>query len=164
MPKMDAAIYATHMDNVLKLARRKGGVSKPQLIEELNVTRSIATGLIERAGLQEDEALRAGRTQFFVEGDTPPAPVATPPEVKRSVTPPEVKAVAVPVSGDTGTVEPVDTLADLDAQIMDTRNTLREAAAKSGKALGEWATHQALVDALRARLTELVSSRLHASS
>jgi len=162
MPKLDGAIYAAHMDNVLKLARRKGGVSKPQLIEELNVTRSIASGLIERAGLQEDESLRAGRTQFFVEGDDAPEPEVK--AVKQSVAAPEVKAVAVPVSDSTGNPEEVDTLADLDAQIVDTRTTLREAAAKAGKALGDWATHQALVDALRERMTELVAKRLRASS
>jgi len=161
VPKLDSAIYAAYMDNVLRLARRKEGVSKPQLIEELNVTRSIATGLIERAGLQEDEALKQGRTQFFVERVASPA-VA---EVKQAAAlPPEVKAAATPVSDDTGAQEEPDTVAELDAQIVDTRNTLREAAAKSGKALGEWATNQALVDALRARMTELVAKRLRASS
>lgn len=159
MPKMDSAIYATYMDSVLKLARRKGGVSKPQLIEELNVTRAIATGLIERAELQEDEGLKQGRTQFFVEGGDPPIP-----KVKQSVVPPEVKAVATPVSDAARVQEELDTTAELDAQIVDTRNTLREAAAKTGKAMGEWATNQALVDALRDRMSELVAKRLRASS
>ena len=39
----------------------------------------------------------------------------------------------------------------------------REAAAKAGKALGEWATHQALVDALRERMTDLATRRMNAS-
>jgi hypothetical protein len=52
----------------------------------------------------------------------------------------------------------------LDAEIVDTRNARKEAAAKAGKALGEWATHQALVDALRERMTGLAVKRMNAGS
>jgi hypothetical protein len=147
MPRMDAAIYAAHIDNVLKLAKREGGVSKPQIISELNVTRAVASGLVEKAGLTLDR--KEGRTEYFAasENGTPVAPAP-----KQSKAP----AVAEPTSD--------DLIAELDAQIVDTRGALREAAAKAGKALGEWATHSALVDALRERMTSLASQRMDASS
>lgn len=157
MPKMSTAVFAAHMDNVLKLARRKGGVSRPEIISELNVSRTIANSLIEKADLKLDRT--EGRTEFFV-GDGEPEKVV----VKQSVVPPEAQAVATPVDDSTGLEEEDADLADLDAQIVDTRNAMREAAAKCGKAMGEWATHQALVDALRERMTELATKRMNSSS
>jgi len=155
MPRMDAAIYAAHMDNVLKLAQREGGVSRPQLISELNVTRSVASALIDKCGLALDH--KDGRTEYFT-----PTPVAAGPQVKQS-TPPAVKAVATPESDDTGEVDPLEGIAALDAQILETRASLRGAAVKSGKALMEWGTQQAIVDAMRVRLSELVVERFRAS-
>lgn len=155
MPRMDASIYAAHMDNVLKLARRKGGVSRPQIISELNVTNAVATGLIKKCGLQKLD--KQGRTQFFgLNGDTA-APENT--TVKQS-RPAAAKAVAIPVSIDAQPEDEDDAIAELDAQIVDTRNALRAAAAKAGKALGDWATHSALVDSLRERMTQLAKKRM----
>jgi hypothetical protein len=157
MPRMDSAIYAAHMDSVLKLARREGGVTRPQIMEELNVTRAVAAGLIEKSGLKLDR--RVGRTEFFTSDGTTPAPAPTPPpktEAKQSVS---ATKVATPVSDAVAPVDD-DELAELDAQIIDTRNAMREAAEKAGKFLGEWATHQAMVDALRQRMTELCTRRM----
>lgn len=166
MPRMGSEIYAAHMDRVLKLASRDGGVSRPQLIKELGVSRPVATKLIEKCGLEFDR--KDGRTEYF---SAPNGTGATPKaetlpevvEVKQS-TPAAVQAAVVPTSDDTGTDEELDSLAELDEEIVETRNALREAAAKAGKALGEWATHQALVDALRQRMTELAERRMRACS
>ena len=154
MPRMNAAVLAAHIDNVLKLARREGGVSRPEIMNELNVTRTVAGTLIDKAGLALSR--REGRTEYFS------APAGKT-EVKQSKPdlPPEAKAAAAPVSADTGTEPEDDDVAELDAQIIDTRNAMREAAAKAGKAMGEWATHQALVDALRERMTELATKRMN---
>lgn len=157
MPRLGAEVYAAHMDNVLKLARRKGGVSRPQIIDELNITRAVANGLIEKAGLEIDR--KEGRTEYFKAPTNGVAPAK--PEVKQSK-PVAAAEVAKPTSSDTGDTD-LDDLAALDEQIVDTRNTLREAATKAGKALGEWATHQALVDALRVQLQELAAKRMSLS-
>jgi len=154
MPKMGAAIYAAHLDSVLKLAHRCGGVSRPQIINELNVTRAVAEGLMVAAGLCEDEALKKGRTQFFVSTGK-----ANSVAVAKQSTP---RAVAVPKSTDALAASD-DATAELDAQLIDTRNTLRAAAAKAGEALGEWMTHQAMVDAMRQRLQDLAVKRLSIS-
>jgi len=163
MPRMDASIYAAHMDNVLRLARREGGVSRPQIIEELNITRPVANGLIEKAALSLSR--KDGRTEYFTvsNGGTPPKV-----EVKQSKQPlPEaVIESARPTSDDTGSgsVSVDAEIAKLDAQILATRNELREAAAKAGRALGEWATHQSMVDALRCQMTSIATKRMSLSS
>ena len=154
MPRMSSAIYAAHLDNVLKLAKRMGGVSRPQIINDLQVTRAIAGGLIEKAELSLDRT--EGRTEFFTA--EPKVEEVRQPAAKQSV----VKAKATPESTD-ALIDDDDHIAELDAQIIDTRDSLRVAAAKAGKALGEWATHQALVDALRERITELAVKRMNAS-
>jgi len=160
MPRMDAAIYAAHMDNVLKLARRKGGVSRPEIIAGMNVTRAVASGLIEKAGLAMDR--KEGRTEYFVAQNGASVP-AEPVAAKQSKIPAPAKAVAVPESADAAAVKD-DTIAELDAQIIDTRDSMRKAGAAAGKAIGEWATQHALVDALRERMTELAVKRMNASS
>jgi len=154
---MDSAIYAAHIGNVLKLAAAEGGVSKPQLVSSLNVTRAVASGLIEKAGLTV--ARKEGRTEYFAIAEEGAAPAPVPPKQSKTKT-----AVAKPVSADTGDDGSDDLIAELDAQIVDTRGALREAADKAGKALGEWATHSALVDALRERMTGLAIKRMNASS
>lgn len=177
MPRMSAAVYAAHVDNLLKLARKKGQVSRVEVADALNVTRAVASTVIEKAGLKPVPRQKGqGRADYFKlpaaedleVGDTVGGVGVVvskgEPAVKQSKSPPPVKAVAIPASDATG-MESVDVdVAELDAQIVDTRNTLREAAAKAGKALGDWATHQALVDALRERLTELAARRMNASS
>ena len=174
MPRMGSAIYAAHMTSVLKLAAREGGVSRPQLIEELSVSRPVVNALIEKFALVLDR--KEGRTEFFktngdvtaeVLDEATSAPVVEAPEVKQSAPapelPPEVKEAAIPDTDDTGEPDILDCIADLDAQIMDTRNTLRDAAKKSGEALAEWATQSAMVDALRKRLADLAVDRMKLS-
>jgi hypothetical protein len=151
MPRMNAAIYAAHMDNTLKLAAAAGGVSRNQLVDKLNVTRAVATKLINESGLAVTRKI--GRTEFFAE------PVEDLVVAKQSK-PDAVKASTVPTSTNAAD-ETDESLAELDAQIVDTRNALREAAGKAGKALGEWATHSALVDALRERMTDLATKRMN---
>ncbi len=151
MPRMDSAIYAAHMDSVLKLARRAEGVSRPQLIDDLNVTRVVASKLIEECRLVLDRT--EGRTEYFKASDaTPaaaPAVTAAPPKnaVKQAQAPAAV-AVATPTSDSTG----------------DDGDDGDDAADKVGKALGEWAANQALVDSLQTRMTKLASKRMSLSS
>jgi len=166
MPRMDAAIYAAHLDNVLKLAKRKEGVSRPEIISELNVTRAVANGLIEKCGLALDR--KDGRTEYYTSnGEAKPTPepekVEAKVEAKQSKVAAPAQAAAVPESTDAAAVSD-DDVAELDAQILDTRDSMRKAAAAAGKALGEWATQQALVDALRERMTKLAVRRMNASS
>jgi len=180
---MDSAIYAAHMDSVLKLARRAEGVSRPQLIDDLNVTRVVASKLIEECRLVLDRT--EGRTEYFKASDaTPaaaPAVTAAPPKnaVKQAQAPAAV-AVATPTSDSTGDDgddgddddgvdgddgdDLVDRLATIDAELIDTRRALFAAADKVGKALGEWAANQALVDSLQTRMTKLASKRMSLSS
>ena len=164
MPKLAPAIYAAHMDSVLKLARRDEGVSRPQIISELNVTRAVASGLIEKCELSLNR--KDGRTEYYrKEGEDAaavPEPVVEPVAAKQSKPPAPAKAEAKPESSEAAEAEE-DIIAELDAQILDTRSGLREAAAKAGKALGDWATHQAVVDALRERMTMLATKRMNAS-
>lgn len=164
MPRMDAAIYAAHMDNVLKLARREGGVSRPQIIKELNITRAVANGLIEKAALELDRT--EGRTDFFKapDGIKPPETDPTKPEVKQSKPETAAQAAATPSSDDTGqTDDKLAELAALDEQIFETREALVKAAKAAGEALGEYATKQALVDAMRQQMQELVARRMRIS-
>lgn len=155
MPRLGAEVYASHMNNTLKLARREGGVSRPELISELNITRAVANGLIEKAGLELDR--KEGRTEYF---KAPEAEDSPKPDVKQSK-PETASKVATPASDDPGE-EPDElaALAELDEQILDTRKLLCEAAEKAGKALAEWGTQQALVDALRQRMQELATKRM----
>lgn len=158
MPRLGADIYAAHMDNLLKLARREGGVSRPEIISELNITRAVANGLIDKAGLTLDR--KEGRTEYFSAPTADDAPKA---DVKQSK-PEPAASVATPVSDSTGEKDDLAEIAALDDQILDTRNALRAAAEKAGKALGEYATQQALVDALRQRMQELAVKRMSLSS
>lgn len=172
MPKLASDLYAAYQDRVLTLAAKGGGVSRPQIMETLNVSRSIADTMIEKCKLKVER--KEGRTEFFVLPGTPApaAPVAPPePEVAplaekdENLLPPEVE--------EAGVVEPnpLDRLADvvetddqvvsaIDREIASTRTALREAALRAGKAMGEWACQQALVDTLREKMTELVGRRL----
>lgn len=175
MPKLAADLYATYQDGVLKLAAKPGGVSRPQIMESLNVSRAIADTMIERCNLKVDR--KEGRTEYFVlpgvssNGTAPHEhePEDVQPLAENDELPPGVDAAVV--------VEPnaLDRLADvvetddqvlatIDEEIADTRNALKDAATKAGKAMGEWATNQALVDALRERLQELAGKRLALSS
>jgi len=158
MPRFRSDIYAAHQNNVLKLATKKGGVSRRQIADALNVSPAVASGLIKKCELELDH--KDGRTEFFKTSE-PINGASVEPEVKAAE--PEVKAVAV-AGPDTKEEVDDDAIADLDAEIVDTRNALKEAAAKAGKALGDWATHQSLVDALRERMTALAVKRMDACS
>jgi hypothetical protein len=144
-------------------------------MDELNIGRGVAGTLITKCDLELDH--KEGRTQFFAvtNGASPdnPKPAPLPPEVEEAAvatTPAptvskkkkkkkEVEAEEV----EDEEVEDEDEIAQLDAEIVDTRNAIREAAATAGKALGQWATSQALVDSLRGHMTDLASRRLKAS-
>ena len=160
MPRLASHIYAAHMDRVLKLASRSEGVSRPHIMDDLNVSRTIAGKLITESKLALDR--KDGRTEFFKAETNGAAPAVkqSKPEV---ALPPEVKEAAV-ADPEVVIDQEDDTLAEIDAQLMDTRNSLREAAAKAGKALGDWAVHQALVDALRERMQGLATKRMNACS
>jgi len=154
MPKLGKEIYAAHRENVMRLARREGGVSRAELIQELNVSRPVVNKLIEETGLVL--VRKEGRAEFFavpsVKQSTAPA---LPPEVEEVVVPTgdEVVAVALPLPA-------TSTLADLDTKILETRDMLIETAARAGKAYSSWVLNQAKADALRTQLTELTARRL----
>lgn len=164
MPRMAAHVYAAHQANLLKLASRKGGVSRAQAMDELNISRTVADKIIKEAELEV--VRKEGRTEFFGSKNGSAAPVAdvASTDAPKATLSPEVKDVAVVENEDEVHEVSLDTLAHLDEEIVDTRNALKEAAAKAGKALGEWATHQALVDALRDRMTKLAAQRMDACS
>jgi len=169
MPKTPKDIYNTYMKAVNELAERPSGVSKAQLIAQLNVTKAIAKGLIEACKLTLSH--KQGRTHFYrkqTDADTNTIPIEiTKPEVINAK-PDVVIAATIPKTTNTKTEDEDETIdniiSELDAQIIDTRQALRGAAAKAGKALGEWATHQALVDCLRERMQDLATKRMNASS
>jgi len=158
MPKLATAVYAAHQDNLLKLAAKEGGVSRSEIADALNVSKAVAGSLIKKCDLELDH--KAGRTEFFktsTDGASEPVVSAEPPELPELT---EVKATAV--AGPEVIDDEEDDIATLDAEIVDTRNALQESAAKAGKALGEWATHSALVDVLRDRLAGLAKRRMEA--
>lgn len=155
MPRLAVGIYAAHQANVLKLAAKKGGVSRGGIANALNVSKTIANNLIRQCSLELDH--KEGRTEFFkTNGASPQIPEA--PEL-----PEAVKAVAV-AGDDIIDEDDEDEIAQLDADIVDTRNALKEAALRAGKALGDWATNQSLVDALREQMTQLAVRRMNACS
>lgn len=160
MPRLAAAVYAAHQDNLLKLAAKDGGVSRQEIADALHISKAVASGLIKRCDLVRDH--KKGKTEYFKTFKTNGASVE--PETAPADKPadlPEVEAVAV--AGPEIVDDEEDIIATLDAEIVDTRNALHSAASKAGKALGEWATHQALVDALRERMTGLAVKRMDAS-
>lgn len=164
MPRMSAAVYAAHIDNLLKFARsQEGGVSRADVASELNVSLAVASTVIEKAGLVE--AGKKGKAVLYSIGDGAEAPAPKKQEAKQSKPElaPEVEAVATPESSDTGDFDQEE-VASIDAQIIDTRNALRAAGEKAGKALQEWATHQALFDAMQKRLTELAVEKMRLST
>jgi hypothetical protein len=150
---MATHIYAAHMDRVLKMAAREGGVSRPQIMDELNVSRPVAVKLIAECKLEKGE--KQGRTEFFTTNGATPEPAA------KAELPPEVEdaAVAEP-SPPSPPEDPDETIAQLDAEIVDTRDAMREACNKAAKAMQSWATNQAMVDALRERMQDLAKRRM----
>lgn len=64
MPGIAEGIYAQYVDSVIKMAKTTGGVSRPQIMEKLNVKRPEANALIGEAKLRR--ARTVGRTDFFV--------------------------------------------------------------------------------------------------
>lgn len=185
MPRLASEVYAGYHDIVLKLAGNKEGISRAQIMDSLNVSRPIADTMIKRCGLAV--ARKEGRTEFFIapNGSTsgtitaatpPPVPAPTP-----TVLPPEAKAVVSPVAGpiiipvidlaikaaaDSDASDDDDEAAEvtaLDEEIFSARTALRDAAAKCGKAMGDWAVQQALVDALRENFQKLAARRLELS-
>jgi hypothetical protein len=112
---------------------------------------------------------------------TDPSPVKV--KQSRPALPPEVKEAAIPESDATGdeaadegasdegasdegaSDEELDAeIADIDAEIADTKQALRDAADALGKAAGLWAMQDAAVEALRHRMTGLITKRMNASS
>lgn len=220
MPRLAEGIFAAHYDSAVKLAAAPGGVSRPDLIKKLGVTRLVAEKIIEKAGLVVGG--KEGRTEFFVPPDSnlvgaatsaapspavvvepvatssegltgivvtsSPPPVVIPAPVKgkggrprkvkveepapvvAAVTTPVPEVVASPVASvappavtsptvtETATEE--DNVGAIDADIIDVRKALADACQKAGKAMFEWATHQALADSLQEKLRVLIGKRL----
>ena len=144
----------------LELAAKDGGVSRQEIADACSVSRAVAAGLIKNSKLERAE--KKGRTEFFKspsnDASVEPDATAEPPELPKAII-----TASVIAGDDIKAEEPEDEVGQLDAEIVDTRNALKEAASKAGKALGDWATHQALVDALRERMTSLATRRMNAS-
>lgn len=64
MPGLAEGVYAQYLDSVIKMAKTTGGVSRPQIMEKLKVSRSEANSLIDEAKLRR--ARTVGRTDYFV--------------------------------------------------------------------------------------------------
>ncbi len=64
MPRLSEAAYAQHYPCVVKLAKRKGGVSRPEIMEELSISRVMADTLIDRCKLRKSRR-KVGRLEFF---------------------------------------------------------------------------------------------------
>jgi len=64
MPRLSEAAYAQHYDSVITMAKRKGGVSRPEIMELLAVSRVMADSLIDRCKLRKSKR-KVGRTEFF---------------------------------------------------------------------------------------------------
>lgn len=64
MPRLSEAAYAQHYPCVVKLAKRKGGVSRPEIMKELSLSRVMADSLIDRCKLRKSKR-KVGRTEFF---------------------------------------------------------------------------------------------------
>jgi len=155
MPKVIEEINQNYMEIVMSLADQPEGISRPQIANELNVTKSVAIGLIKKCGLVHSRT--KGTTKFYTKKGATKVPFEAPEAVKAATIP---KTNTEKVEN-----EPTeDVISELDAQILDTRQALHGAAAKAGKALGDWATHSALVDALRERMQDLATRRMNASS
>ena len=164
MPRLAAHVYAAHQANLLKMVKMSGAVSASEVADELNVSKSVATTLIKKAGLVATG--KRGRSQLF---EAPSSDKATDEpessEEKKPELPPEVEESAT-VDDETKVEKDIDLneIAQIDEAIVDTRTALQDAAAKVGKAAGEWAKHQALVEALQRRLTDLAEKRMRACS
>jgi len=56
-------VYAQYFNSVIQMARREGGVSRPELIHALGISRTLADGLIARCKLRRSRT--DGKTEFF---------------------------------------------------------------------------------------------------
>jgi hypothetical protein len=163
MPRLAAHVYAAHQASVLKLlTKSKEGLSKGEMADALNISASTVATIIKKAGLVE--AGKKGKSDLYTAPSNGDAPELETPETVEL--PPEVKAAAVANSPEAiNDDEPnLALISRLDEELVDTRNALKDAAAKMGKAAGEWAAHQALVDALQERMTKLATQRMNACS
>lgn len=63
MPGIAEGIYAQYYDSVIKMSKRPGGVSRPEIMKGLAVTRPAADRLIDECHLKRSRT--EGRTNFF---------------------------------------------------------------------------------------------------
>jgi hypothetical protein len=157
MPRLATSIYAAHQASVLKMAAKEGGISRGEIADALNVSKSIATNIIKKCGLELDH--KDGRTEYFKPSDGDASDDTS--DAPETELPPAVKSAAV-AGPEIIAEDDDDIIAELDAEIVDTRNTLKDVAARCGKHLGAWAADQSLVDVLRKRLADLVDRRMNA--
>lgn len=169
MPRVAPNIFAQYYDSAIKLASRETGVSRPELMKKLDITRLMADRVIEQAGLKP--VAKVGRTEFFK------TPAELPPGVQAAVTvnnaaPTKGKRkaaaaqqpAATPVTVPPPAVQPTpapaeDTVAEeiqsLDKQIVEVRKLLAADFSERAKIDTRIAGHQALLTAL---LTQHVTS------
>jgi hypothetical protein len=142
MPRIAEGLYAQYYDSVLKLAKRETGVSRPELMDKLGMSRIIADRVIEKVGLKPVAVV--GRTEFFKTPDTiPPAVI-----VHSTATSKPKKGKGTPVSAP----EPPDSVGEeiqgLDKQIVEVRKMIAADCAEKAKIESRLIAHQALLTAL----------------
>lgn len=151
--------YAQYFDSAIRLASRPTGVSRPELLKSLGVSRIIADRIIEKTGLKK--VATVGRTDFFKTPELPEGaqaavvvhPTATSPskKAKSKGTPVTVP----PVQPEPPKDEVAEEIQSLDKQIVEVRKLLAADFADRAKIEVRIASHQALLTAL---LTQHVSS------
>lgn len=164
MPKLADAILAQHYTSVIKLAAREGGVSRPELIEKLGVTRIVADKLIENTKLVPGP--KVGRTEFF-KAPTDEAAATTPdaPELpqdaeaavlvddsNKAPLPTTVAAEPEPATPSPDDNDrPDDVAAEIDGQIVKVKEMLASDCSVIAKAQEKILLHQAMLTALLSR-------------
>ena len=147
MPRVAEGLYAQYYNSVLRLAARPTGVSRPELMDKLGMSRIIADRVIEKAGLVPAAVI--GRTEFFKAPDGVEAAVIvhpTPPKQKKA------RGTPVQVPPPPPTPEKPDVVGEeiqgLDKQIVEVRKMIAADCAEKAKVEARLMAHQSLLTAL----------------
>lgn len=150
--------YAKFFDSTIRLASRPTGVSRPELMDSLGISRIIADRLIEKVGLKPAE--KVGRTEFFKAPSLPEGaqaavvvhPTATSASKKGKAKGTPVTVPPTPAQQPEAPKPPVDAVGEeiqgLDRQIVEVRKLLAADFAERAKIDVRIAGHQALLTAL----------------
>lgn len=180
MPGVVEGIYAQYHDSVIKMAKKPGGVSRPEIMKGLSVTRPAADKLIDECRLKR--ARTEGRTNFFtptkatskVQGseledqnpgedvsmiDQPTQDQADQALLTALVTDDPAPQQAKPKNR-LPTEPPVKSAVDLDTEIKAIRSAIGEAEEKAKNAHTTFVVQQAHANALGTKLQRVLEARL----